>query len=28
MYEYRLALTLVRWPNIIIQKAVNWGIEL
>lgn len=28
IYEYRLVLTLVTWPNIIIQRAVNWGIEL
>lgn len=28
MYIYILVLTLVTWPNIIIQRAVNWGIEL
>ena len=28
MWEYGLALALVTWPNIIIQRAVNWGIQL
>ena len=28
LWEYGLALALVTWPNIIIQRAVNWGIQL
>jgi len=28
LWEYGLALALVTWPTIIIQRAVNWGIQL
>jgi len=28
LWEYGLALALVTWQNIIIQRAVNWGIQL